>query len=323
MNASLVSVIIPAYNAARTLAATIQSVFEQTIQDFEIIVVDDGSTDDTLKTAQAIAEKYERVKVIAQPNSGAAAARNTAIRAAQGKYIALLDADDLWVSHKLERQLEILENGKKIYAVQSGAFFVNDDLELISVRPCAATQDALLETLLFQNMPNNMSTLVIKREMFEKMGYFDTELEILEEWDMAIKVSRSCNLLSIEEPLSLYRVHAGNRSRNLAIHIKPGHKILERIFQDASLPAHIKAKRRLIYSHFYTMLSGGALKIGQHGEAFKWALKSISYHPSSFVYMIALPSRRFKRNASRETVSEKDRAIFHRIRNQQKELNTL
>lgn len=311
----LVSVIIPAYNVSRTLTATVQSVFEQTLQDFEIIIVDDGSKDNTLEVAQLIAEKDSRVKAMAQANGGASSARNTAIRAAQGKYIALLDADDLWVPHKLERQLEILENGKEVYAVQSGAFFVDDNLELISVRPCSETKDALLETLLFQNMPNNMSTLVIKREMFEKMGYFDTELEILEEWDMAIKVARNCNLVSIEEPLSLYRVHAGNRSRNLDIHIKPGHKVLERLFSDSSLPAHIKAKRRLIYSHFYTMLSGGALKIGKTGEAFKWALKSLSYHPSSLRYMVALPLRKLQRNTSRESLSEEHEKIIAQLRN--------
>lgn len=313
MSQPLVSVIIPAYNAARTLGVTVRSVIEQTMPDFEIIIVDDGSTDDTLKRAKLIAENDVRVKVFTQPNSGVSAARNTAINAAKGKYVALLDADDVWVSYKLERQLEILENGAKIYAVQSGAFFVNDDLDLISVHPCVPTKDALLETLLFQNMPNNMSTLVIKRDMFETMGYFDAELEILEEWDMAIKVARNCNLYSIEEPLSLYRVHAGNRSRNLDIHVKPGHQVLDKIFQDPTLPAHIKARRRLIYSHFYTMLSGGALKVGRLGEAFLWAFKSLSYHPQTIGYMLALPLRRLQRKALRETISEKDKTLFKNL----------
>ncbi len=87
MNAPLVSVVIPAYNAARTLKATVQSVFEQTVQDFEILIVDDGSTDDTIAVARSIEDS--RVKVIAQVNGGAAAARNTGIKSAKGKYVAI------------------------------------------------------------------------------------------------------------------------------------------------------------------------------------------------------------------------------------------
>ncbi len=121
MNSPLVSVVIPAYNAAQTLKATVQSVFEQTVQDFEIVIVDDGSKDDTLKVAQSIADSDSRVKVISQPNGGAAAARNTAVRATTGKYLALLDADDLWVAHKLERQIEFLEKNPSVQAVQCGA----------------------------------------------------------------------------------------------------------------------------------------------------------------------------------------------------------
>lgn len=299
MKLPFVSVVIPAYNAANTLKETVQSVFEQTFQDFEIIIVDDGSKDDTLQTANSIAENDSRVRVISQKNGGAASARNTGIRAAKGEYIALVDADDLWLPHKLERQIEVLENknsdGNEVFAVQAGAFFVNNDLEVISVRPCVPSKDALLETLLFRNMPSNMSTLVIKRSKFDEIGYFDTELEILEEWDMAIKVARYCNLVSIEEPLSLYRVFEGNRSRNLEIHIKPGFLVLKRLFEDPALPENIKNKKRLIYAHFYTMLSGGCFKINDFRGSVKWGMKAVMSHPSSLWYILAMPFRKIKR----------------------------
>lgn len=297
MSSPLVSIIIPAYNAARTLEETVQSALSQTMSDFEIIIVDDGSSDNTSEVARSI--KDERIRVLTQPNGGVAAARNTGIRAAVGKYVALLDSDDLWVAHKLERQLEVLEADETVHAVQSGATFVNDSLEVISVRLCFPTKNALLETLLFQNLPNNMSTLVLARHKFDEMGYFDTELEILEEWDMAIKVARYCNLVSLEEPLSLYRVHPGNRSRNLEIHIQPGLLVLSRLFGDPTLPSGIRAKKRLIYAHFYTMLSGGALKVGRWGECAKWAGKALMTHPSSLAYMAALPLRRVRRWRSR------------------------
>lgn len=311
MKPPLVSVIIPAYNAAKTLKATVESVFEQTFEDFEIIIVNDGSTDETLALAESIAGTDERVRIISQPNRGVASARNNGIRAAAGEYVALLDADDLWVQHKLERQIEVLTKsvGEEVFAVQSGALFVNDNLEVISVRPCEPSKDALLETLLFQNMPNNMSTLVIKRSKFDEMGYFDTELEILEEWDMAIKAARFCNLKSIEEPLSLYRVYEGNRSRNLEIHIQPGFLVLKRLFEDPSLPKNIKRRKRLIYAHFYTMLSGGCFKINNIKGCVRWAAKAVMTHPGALGYILAMPFRRIHRYFSRRNNSTQTHLI--------------
>lgn len=295
----VVSVIIPAYNATRTLEATLRSALAQTVRNIEVTIVDDGSKDDTLAFARRLAAVDDRVRVLTRPNGGVAAARNTGIRAARGRYVALLDADDLWVPHKLERQLRVLESDRKVYAVQAGATFVDDDLNVLSVRPCQPSRDALLETLLFQNMPNNMSTLVIRRERFDEMGYFDEDLTILEEWDMGIKVARFCNLVSIEEPLSLYRVHTGNRSRNIDIHVRPGLLVLERLFADATLPGHIRRRRKEIYGTFYRMLAGGYFNAKQHGTFARWMLKSLRADPAQIGYVLRLPLRRWQRSRSR------------------------
>lgn len=317
MNKPLVSVVIPAYNAARTLKATVQSVFGQSLQDFEIVIVDDGSKDDTLEAAEAIAASDSRVKVAAQPNSGAAAARNAGIKAARGEYVAFLDADDLWLPQKLERQIAVLNSEKDAAAVQTGAYYVNDDLEILSVRPCIIPKDVLLETLLFRSFPALMSTLLVKRSAFDKIGLLDTTLVILEDWDLAIRLSRFCNLKSIEEPLALYRNYPGNRSRDLSIHIKPGHIILERLFQDPALPIHIKQRKALIYSTFYRMLSGGAFNVGKYGESLKFGIKSLWMHPSSLFYMASLPLRKFRRTASRENVPEDYKAAVKKTLNKQ------
>ncbi len=297
---SLVSVIIPAYNAARTLKATVQSVFEQTAQNFEIIIVDDGSKDDTAAVARSI--KDARVKVITQANGGASAARNAGIEAAQGEYVAMLDADDLWMPHKLERQLAVLNSEEEVNAVQSGVYFVNDNLEVISVQPCFESKDALLETLLFQNLPGLMSTLIVKRSVFDKIGCLNTKLIILEDWELAIRLSRYCNFKSIEEPLALYRQFPGNRSKDLSIHIEPGYLILEKLFRDPSLPPHIKKRERLVYSTFYTMLSGGAFNVGRYGESLKWGAKALVADPSALGYMASLPLRKLRRKSSRRNV---------------------
>ncbi len=300
MNAPLVSVVIPAYNAAQTLKATVQSVFEQTVQDFEIIIVDDGSKDDTVAVARSIEDS--RVKVVAQANGGAAAARNAGIKSAKGKYVAMLDADDLWMPHKLERQLAVFDSEKDVNAVQSGVYYVNDNLEVISVRPCFESKDVLLETLLFQNLPGLMSTLIVERAVFDKIGYLNTRLVILEDWELAIRLSRFCTFKSVEEPLALYRQFPGNRSKNLSIHIKPGYLILEKLFQDPLLPPRIKRREKLIYSTFYTMLCGGAFNIGRYGESLKWGAKAITAHPLTLGYIASLPLRKLRRKSSRRNV---------------------
>jgi glycosyltransferase involved in cell wall biosynthesis len=304
MNSPLVSVIIPAYNAARTLETTVQSVYGQSLQDFEIVIVDDGSKDNTLEVAQRIAASDSRIKVVAQPNSGAAAARNTGIKAAGGEYVAFLDADDLWLPQKLERQIALLNSEKEAAAVQTGAYYVNDDLEVLSVRPCVIPKDVLLETLLFRSFPALMSTLLVERSAFDKIGLLNTKLVILEDWELAIRLSRFCNLKSIEEPLALYRNYPGNRSRDLSIHIKPGQIILEKLFQDPTLPVHIKQRKALIYSTFYRMLSGAAFNVGKYGDTLKFGIKSLLTHPSALIYMASLPLRKIRRVSSRENLSE-------------------
>jgi glycosyltransferase involved in cell wall biosynthesis len=293
----LVSVVIPAYNSARTVRPAIDSALAQTMNDLEVIVVDDGSTDGTAEVARAVDDR--RVNVLVQENAGAAAARNTAIAAASGRYVGLLDADDLWLPHKLERQLELLQSRADVSAVQTGVFNVDDQLRLLAVKRCTQSHDPLLDTLCFRNMPGNMSTLLIERAKFEQMGVFDTSLVILEEWDMHIKCARYCNLQSLAEPLALYRIYPGNRSRDLDIHIEPGFKVLVRLFADPDLPPHIASQKRAIYGRFYTMLAGGAFKVGRWRECSRWAGRALLSDPRMLGYMLGLPSRRLRRRLAR------------------------
>jgi glycosyltransferase involved in cell wall biosynthesis len=291
-----VSVVIPAYNSAQTVTATVQSVLGQTVSDLEAIVVDDGSSDNTVEVVQAIDDS--RVRVVRQANAGAAAARNTGVESATGEWVALLDADDLWLPNKLERQLAVLEADPSALAVHSGVYFVDDDLKVLYVRPCTQPEDLLLTYLRFQNLPGVASTWMIARRMFEPMGMFDPSLVILEDWDISIKAARHCNPVCMSEPLSLIRVHPGNRSRNLDIHIEPGFKVLGRLFGDPALPAHIRKRKREIYARFYAMLSGGAFKVGQWRECARWALRAFFTDPRISGYIASMPIRRLRRRIS-------------------------
>jgi glycosyltransferase involved in cell wall biosynthesis len=268
-------------------------VLRQTATDLEVIIVDDGSTDGTLAVARSIEDP--RVAVISQPNGGAAAARNTGIAAARGEWVALLDADDIWLPEKLDRQLATLAANPHASAVQCGVFRVSDDMELLGIDPCHETDDSLEDFLNFRNMPGMMSTLVIRRAKFQEMGGFDTDLEILEEWDMTIKTARYCAVVNMPDLLTLYRVHAGNRSRDLDIHIAPGFTVLRRLFEDPDLPAHIRARERHIYARFYTMLCGGAFKVRRWRDCARWGARALRTDPRMIAYMAALPARRLQR----------------------------
>src|SRR3990170_3473675 len=121
---SKVSVIIPAYNSARFLPEAIESVLAQTYKDYGIIVIDDGSTDNTKETLEPY---FDKIKYIYQQNQGAASARNTAIRHSQGEYIAFLDADDVWLPEKLHIQVEYLNNNPGIAMVYSPSVTISED----------------------------------------------------------------------------------------------------------------------------------------------------------------------------------------------------
>jgi glycosyltransferase involved in cell wall biosynthesis len=278
----LVSAVVPAYNAARTLRAAVESILLQTVGDIEVIVVDDGSGDDTAGVARAIGDP--RVRLVSQANGGASAARNAGIRSARGRYVAFLDADDLWLPNKLARQLALLGSRPDVHAVHCGAAYVDDELRVLSVRPCRPWRDALLDVLLFENLAAFPSTLLATREKLEQRG-FDTSLVMHEDWDMAIHAARHWRLQPVEPPLTLYRVHRANRSRDVERHLASGLRVLDRAFADPSLPRRIQSRRRTVYARYYTMLAAAALKYGQGRHGVQWTVTAIRTHPMACAYM--------------------------------------
>ncbi len=286
----LVSVVIPAYDSARTLPATVASALGQTLADLEVIVVDDGSSDDTRAIAEAIDDP--RLRVIGKANGGSASARNAGIGVARGEWVALLDADDLWLPEKLERQLAVARARPELVAVHSGVFRVDDRLSPQAIRTCDPARDTLIDYLMFRNLPGAMSTLVARREALEAAGLFDATFKILDDWDMMIKLIRLGPVTSVPEPLTLYRVHAGNIGRNLDIHVDPGYTVLRRLFADPGLAPEVRAREREIYARFFTMMTGGAFKVRRWRDCAAWGLRALRADPRMALYMAQLPVRR-------------------------------
>jgi len=179
----LVSVIIPVYNMEKYLAETISSVLVSTQQNFEIVIVDDGSTDDSQKVAMAFAEKDERIKFFIQKNSGASVARNHAIRMASGKYILPLDADDLVGKEYLEKAAEVLEKQQNVKLVVSRSVFFGEkqgewELPAFSLRLLAR-----------KNLMNNCS--MYRKSDWEKAGGYCEEMRGREDWDFWISLLKN------------------------------------------------------------------------------------------------------------------------------------
>lgn len=205
-----VSVIIPSYNHRRYLRQCIDSVLEQTYRDFEIIVVDDGSTDGSVE----ILEGYgNRIKLICQQNRGTQGARNAAIAASSGELIALLDSDDAWLPHKLERQVEAMAARPDGGLVYSFAYFTDETGRITHGgaalgQPIADEHKAFSQLVVSNFIPT--LTVLMRRSCLGEVGVFDETLLGAGDWDMWLRIAARWPVICVPEPLALYRVHQTN-----------------------------------------------------------------------------------------------------------------
>jgi teichuronic acid biosynthesis glycosyltransferase TuaG len=213
MHEPFISVVIPSYNAAKYLAETLESVRAQTFRNYEVIVVDDGSTDRTFD----IAARFEGVRRLRQANRGAAAARNAGIGAARGAYVAFLDADDLWLPKKLEKQVAYLEQNPKAAWIYSDARVFDSasgrTICRIGARIRLHEGEILRPLLLRSFIPS--ATPVVRRDALFAAGLFDEarERRIGEDWSLWMRIAERHPIRLIDEPLALIRAYQTSTSR--------------------------------------------------------------------------------------------------------------
>jgi len=208
----LVSVIIPVYNRTEYICEAIDSVLAQSYQDYEIIVVDDGSTTDFRKVLEPYIGK---IKYIYQENKGLAAARNYGIKNSKGKYLAFLDDDDLFEPRKLEIQVAILENNPEVGFVYSdGYVFDTTNPSELELNPAVARDDQNNEFVkLFFMSPNvRFPTVLIRRRCFEDVGLFDKDLPQHEDGDMLLRIALRWQVKFSDYPSARVRHHANRMS---------------------------------------------------------------------------------------------------------------
>lgn len=308
MASETVSVIIPVFNGGSTIAGAVESVRRQTYRNYEIIVVDDGSTDNTAAVVRAFGDG---VRYVRQENCGVGAARNRGLAEARGEYVAFLDADDLWLPRKLEIQMAVLQTEPGIDAVQCSAYLVDDRLRVVDARRCTPTQDSCLDYLLFRNLPSVGSSAVVRRARLEDLGGFATDLAAIEDWDMVCRLARHGRLRSIPDFLVLYRQHARNRSRNVDAHVEAGYRLLCRFFAEPTLDSAIRAQEAHVWARFYAMLVGGYVRNKEWRQAVHWLWRAVRTSPRVITYLAGMPVQRLRRAvALRRKISFVDELPF-------------
>jgi glycosyltransferase involved in cell wall biosynthesis len=221
-----ISVIIPVYNVEKYIAATINSVLSQTYESFDVIIIDDGSPDNSIEICQQFTDP--RIKIIRQQNRGLAGARNTGIRHAQGDYLAFLDADDIWLPEKLEKHVQHLENLPKVGISFSRSAFIDEAGNHLNRYQMPKLKDIQPSDFLYCNQIGNGSSGVFRKEVFEDISfinnycgeseicYFDTNFIHLEDIECFIRIAiqTSWEIEGISETLTLYRVTPKSLSTN-------------------------------------------------------------------------------------------------------------
>ena len=215
-----VSVVIPAYNAERFIDRTLQSVLHQTFSDFELLVVNDGSTDRTREIVARMIAEDKRARILDRNNGGLSRARNFGLAHARGEFVAFVDADDLWHSTKLACQVAALTHGEGLRAAAVYApFRVIDEHDRVwtKVDDRPAFGGYMLARHLYGRAIGNGSSLLVRRSVAVEMGGFDPACDSLggcEDWDFEAKIARKYRIAVVRQYLVGYRLHSGNMSSN-------------------------------------------------------------------------------------------------------------
>lgn len=271
-----VSVVIPAYNAMTYLPETVESVIRQTFTDFEVLIIDDGSSDHIVQWASEI--KDQRVRLISQENQGLPGARNTGITQAQGEYIAFLDADDLWEPTKLEKQVYCLDNNPLVGLVHTWMLLVDEQGKSTGRLMKSNAEGDVWKQLVERNMIACPS-VIVRRCCFETVGIFDITLRSIEDWDMWLRLAVHYPFAVIKEPLAYYRQLPSSMSKNCQVMEQAFQIVIEKAFC-STLPEFLYLKQRS-YGYAYLCLAWKALQSRNrdYPQAINFRQQAIAHYP--------------------------------------------
>jgi glycosyltransferase involved in cell wall biosynthesis len=290
-----VSVIIPTYNRADFIGEAIQSILDQTFQDFEIIVVDDGSTDNT----HEIIEKFNepRIKYVFQENRGVCEARNTGIKNSRGEYITFLDSDDVLYEKAFEKGVHALENHPEV-GISHGQVKLMDKsgnlYETIKKYKGSYIQKGIEEIrqLFTRGYYVNINTLMVRRVLLQKNGPFDTSFcHGSEDFDLVVRLCKKTYVAHIAEPLAKYRIYYESMEniRDCEERVISNTRIFESMFKDKKYGPLLAPERSRTYFHQYYAVARDAYGLREMKIARKYLLKALKTYPRGCLRWLGLP----------------------------------
>jgi glycosyltransferase involved in cell wall biosynthesis len=291
-----VSAIIPTYNYGRFLREAIDSTLAQTYPALEVIVVDDGSTDDT---PQILASYGDRIRAIRQENLGVGAARNTGIAAAQGEYLAFLDSDDIWRPRKLECDVARFTADPGVGMVHCGAETFDNTGKTISVSLGGLEGWVAPDLLRLDRevIAAPGSGMTVRQSIAEELGGYDPRLQPSEDWDFCYRVACRYRVGFVPEVLVRYRLHGSGIHLNIQKMENGMLLALEKAFMSPD-PA-VQALRNHSYGRIHRVLAGCYFQSRKPRLFLRHMIKSLRYDPRNLAYFAAYPMRAASRALSR------------------------
>ncbi|MEA2402570.1 MAG: hypothetical protein QOK00_2973 [Thermoleophilaceae bacterium] len=273
-----VSAVVTTYNYARFLPDAIDSVLAQSYPHLEIVVVDDGSTDETADVVRLYAARG--VRYVARSHAGAGRARNTGLEVTSSPLVAFLDADDAWLPDRVEAGIAHLARHPELALVAAHAFACDEHLRPTAVVPAATRENGhMLEALLVDNVVLNPSSVLVRRAAIEAAGGF-SEIPFGEDWDTWIEIAKRFPIGFVDRPLALVRRHSGSVSPTRGrVRVDVNRAIVERHLS-AYRPAWkrpIIRRRAASVAYFHAGL--GSIKRGDRRVARRYAVTSVALDP--------------------------------------------
>lgn len=281
MNTPRISVLLPTHNRANYLAETIASVLTQTCDDFELVIVDDGSTDST--RALVASHTDPRVRYIYQSNRGVSAALNTAWRAAQGEYVAMIGSDDVWLPNQLETLLPLIALNPSIGLVyaRAQAMNINGELQPQILGSGLRIPNDPLASVLYGNCICALACLV-RRSVLDRVGGFDESLIANEDWDLWIRMAEITRFAYHNEILARYRMHAtsltGKRSQHYRRVVLDRVRLIQDYYARPNLSPSARGVESLALRNVYMNVGIRFLAIGAVREAVPFLWRAIRAH---------------------------------------------
>ena len=244
----LVSIIMPAFNASKTIYNSINSVQSQIYQNWEMIIIDDGSTDNTKDIITPFLSDY-RIKYLRQLNSGPSIARNNGINKAKGKYLAFLDSDDLWKPNKLDIQIKYLQKNPTYGLIHTNySTFENDikDCKPFKLSSWFSNWDENERLLMFDTI--GTLTVLTETQLIKNLGGFKNDLYGTEDWDLWIRVSKEGKISKLNDDTAYYRIHPDGISQSFDNHLVELNKVYNQHVFQSKIDNKIKYAANSVYS---------------------------------------------------------------------------